>query len=140
MKTQAAILALAGLLVSVLDIAVLQASEHKAYKPEVKSETLVEETLASDDSKTVIIKRFTLPRDYVGARHYHSGAVYVYVLDGEFTIETEGQGQQTFKAGQLYREPAGRVMRARNLRSDGNLEILVFQVGEAGKPMMIKAD
>lgn len=110
------------------------------YKPQAESETLVEETLAGDRSKTVIIKRFRFEPGWVGGRHYHPASVYVYVLDGEFTIETEGEGRQTYSAGQLYKEPLGRVMQGRNLSTSEELEILVFQIGETGKPMMIKAE
>lgn len=140
MKRQIGLPTITTLVVTVFGAGALLASEQEAYKPPIESQTLVEESLAADDSKTVIIKRFTLPPGHVGGRHSHPGSVYVYVLDGEFTIETEGQGRQTFKAGQLYKEPVGRVMQARNLRTDGNLELLIFQIGEAGKPMMIKAD
>lgn len=140
MKTQVAVSAIAGLLVWLFSIPVLHAGEDEAYKPKVESQTLIDESLATDDSKRVIIKHFRLPSGYEGGRHYHPGAVYVYVLDGEFTIETEGHGRETLKAGQLYKEPVGRVMRARNSSTDDSVEILVFQIGEAGKPMMIKAD
>jgi len=110
------------------------------YKPKVKTETLIEEPLPGDDSRTVIIQELTVEPGYVGGRHYHTGPVYVYVVEGEFTVETEGRGAQTFKAGQLYKEPVGTPMLPRNTSGSDDLKLVIFQIGEKGKPMMIKAE
>ncbi len=113
----------------------------KEYKPKstVKVKALKEGPLAGVDGKTVIVKHFTLPAGFVGGKHFHPGPVFVYIEEGTLTVETKEQGKQTFSAGQLYEEPIGRVMQARNLSSDGVLKLVVFQIGETGKPMMIKA-
>ncbi len=87
----------------------------------------------------MIIKHFDIPPGFVGGRHYHPGPVYVYVLEGELTVETEGK-TETYRAGQLYPEPLNSVMQGRNLSASDDLELVVFQVGDIGKPMMIKAD
>ncbi len=110
------------------------------YKPKVNVTSLLQTKLAGVEGKEVIIKRFDIPPGFVGAKHYHPGTVFVYVLEGEFTIETEGKGRQTFKAGELYEEPIRHVMLGRNLSTTDNLKLLVFQVGDAGKPMMIKSE
>jgi len=116
------------------------AAEEKEYKPRAESITHVQETLPGDESKTVVIKEFEFPPGFAGARHYHPGAVYVYVLEGEFTIDVEGREPQTIKAGTLYKEPLGRTMQARNASTSESTRVLVFQVGESGKPMMIKTE
>ncbi len=108
------------------------------YKTKANVTTLLQSALAGVDGKEVIIKHFDIPPGFVGGKHHHPGPVFVYVLEGEFTIETEDVGRQTFKAGQLYQEPIRRPMRGRNLSTTDNLKLLVFQVGDAGKPMMIK--
>ncbi len=113
----------------------VQAAE---YKPKVVSKSLYKAALNSDSSKTVIVKHFTLPAGFVGAKHFHPADVFVYVLEGEFTVETE-KGARTLKAGELYPEVPGMVMRARNLSTGAATKIVVFQVGDTGKPMMIKA-
>jgi quercetin dioxygenase-like cupin family protein len=69
----------------------------------------------------------------------HPGPVFVYVLEGELTVETDG-GTLTFKAGELYPEPLRGSMLIRNLSASDDLELLVFQIGDEGKPMMVKVE
>ena len=111
----------------------------KEYKSKAKVTALIQEALPGVAGKKVIIKRVDLPPGHVGGRHFHPGPVYVYVVEGALTIETDGGATQTVLAGGLYKEPLGRTMRARNLTTNGWLKIVVFQVGDEGKPMMIKA-
>ncbi len=120
------------------------ASYHSAdaqheYVSKAKVQTLHKAPLPGVEGKEVIIKHFGIPSGCVGGQHSHPGPVYVYVLEGEFTVETKG-GTETFKAGQLYPEGINQVMQGKNLSASDDLEIVVFQVGDIGKPMMIKAD
>ena len=115
------------------------ANAQQEYVPKAKVKTLHQAALPGAEGKEVIIKHFGIPPGFVGGRHFHPGPVYVYVLEGELTVETEG-GTETYKAGQLYLEPLNNVMQGRNLSASDDLELVVFQVGDAGKPMMIKAD
>lgn len=117
-------------------------ADQKEYKPstDVKVKTLKEGPLPGLDGRTVIIKHFTFPPGHVGGKHSHPGPVFVYIEEGTLTVETKEQGTQTFSAGELYEEPIGRVMQARNLSTDDVLKLVVFQVGETGKPMMVKAE
>ena len=129
-------LALAGVLSLGATISLdVQAAE---YKTKAVSKSLFKGALNSDGGKTVIIKHFSFPAGFVGGRHSHPADVFVYVLEGELTIET-AKGARTIKAGELYPEVPGMVMRARNVSSNTATKIVVFQVGETGKPMMIKA-
>lgn len=132
-------LALVGaLFVGTAGIGVVQAAE-QAYKPKVEITNLAKGPLAGFEGKQVIISHFAIPPGHVGGKHFHPGSVFVYVLEGTLTIETEGK-TETVSAGELYEEPLGRVMQARNLSTTDGVNIVVFQVGDAGKPMMVKAD
>ncbi len=111
----------------------------KEYKSKAKATELIQEPLPGVAGKKVIIKHFALPPGHVGGKHFHPGPVYVYVVEGALNIETEGEGTRTISAGRLYKEPLGRTMRVRNLSTNDWLKIVVFQVGDEGKPMMIKA-
>ncbi len=111
----------------------------KEYKSKAKATELIQEPLPGVAGKKVIIKHFALPPGHVGGKHFHPGPVYLYVLEGALNIETEGEGTRTISAGRLYKEPLGRTMRVRNLSTNDWLKIVVFQVGDEGKPMMMKA-
>lgn len=110
------------------------------YKPKTKSTTLLESPLVGVEGKIVIIKHFELPPGHVGGKHYHPGPVFIYVLEGELTIDTGKTGRRSIRAGELYQEPIGRAMQARNMSATEPTKIVVFQVGDAGKPMMIKTE
>ncbi len=118
---------------------VTNAEQHE-YVPKSKTMPLVQEKLEGVQDREVIIKRFDIEPGYVGGRHSHTGPVYVYVVSGELTVDIDGVGRSLVKAGEIYKEPIGRVMHARNMSTSDSLTIVVFQVGESGKPMMIKAE
>ncbi len=109
------------------------------YKPKVEVKSPLQRPLTGVDGKQVIIKHFTIPPGFVGERHFHPGPVFVYVLEGAITIETGGK-TQTVSAGELYQEPLREVMQGRNQSASEGAKFVVFQVGDAGKPMMIKAE
>ena len=67
-------------------------AEHE-YKSKAKATELIQEALPGVAGKKVIIKHFALPPGHVGGKHFHPGPVYVYVVEGSLTIETEGGGR-----------------------------------------------
>ena len=87
----------------------------------------------------MIVKHFAIPPEYVGGKHLHPGPVFVYVLEGVLTVELDGE-TKTFSAGELYPEDIDSAMIGKNLSGTDDLEILVFQIGDIGKPMMIKVE
>ena len=115
------------------------ADAQQEYVIKAKVQTLHKAPLPGVEGKEVIIKHFGIPSGFVGGRHLHPGPVYVYVLEGALTVETKA-GTETYKAGQLYPEAINEVMQGKNLSASDDLELLVFQVGDISKPMMIKAD
>jgi len=116
-----------------------QSAEEKEYKPKVISRTLFDGALDGLTGKRTVIKEFTLPVGFKGGQHYHPAHVFVYVVDGEFSVDVEGKPRQTFKAGEIYQEEIGKVMSGVNSKSSGPTKVVVFQIGDANKPMMIKA-
>ncbi len=98
---------------------------------------LLRAPLPGVEGKKVIITHSTLPPGFVGGKHVHSGPVFIYVLEGELTIETEA-GIQTISAGELYSEELGQTMQAKNFSPKEAVKMVVFQVGDEGKPMMIE--
>ena len=117
----------------------VHAQDQKEHVSKAAVKSLAQVPLAGVAGKEVIIKHFAVPPGFVGERHLHPGPVFVYVLEGELTVETGGE-TLTFKAGELYSEAVDSVMQGKNLSTSDDLEFVVFQVGDIGKPMMIKAD
>jgi quercetin dioxygenase-like cupin family protein len=66
--------------------------------------------------------------------------VYVYVLEGAFTVDEQGRPHQTFKAGELYAEPIGTAMQAGNLSTSEPMKLLVIQVTPKCERPMYKAE
>jgi len=65
--------------------------------------------------------------------------VFVYVLDGELEVQTEGEEARRYKAGEAFLESIGRWHQAHN-KGDAPTRILVVFMGEAGKPTTIAAE
>jgi quercetin dioxygenase-like cupin family protein len=107
------------------------------YVTKAKGKTLYQAPLPGMDGKEMIVKHFSFPPNFVGGKHKHPGSVFVYVLEGEFTVML-ADGTKTFKAGDIYAEKIDSPMVAKNMSSSDDVKLLVFQVGDIGEPMMIK--
>lgn len=70
--------------------------------------------------------------------HQHPVPTYVYVLEGEVELETEGGAPQVYAAGQAYIESLDRNHQLFN-RSDAPARVLVVFVGAQGMPTTIAA-
>ena len=62
-----------------------------------------------------------------------------YVISGEFVVDVDGHGRKRFGAGQVYHEAVNRTMQARNGSATQSTELILFQVGGKGEPLMIVA-
>ncbi|HET9316799.1 MAG TPA: hypothetical protein VFQ51_14490 [Vicinamibacteria bacterium] len=62
------------------------------------------------------------------------------VLEGRFTVDEQGKPRQTFTAGQLYEEPIGTPMQARNIGASEQLKVVLFQVHRHGEPLAYRAE
>jgi len=72
------------------------------------------------------------------ALHAHPIPVYVYVLEGEIELRTDGKQAQRYKAGDAFIESQNHKHQAFNV-ANGPTRLLVVFVGEAGKPTTIAA-
>jgi quercetin dioxygenase-like cupin family protein len=70
-------------------------------------------------------------------RHVHPGHVFIYVLEGSIEIDVDGEEPLKASAGQAIYELPDRPMVGRNASSSEGARIIVFQVGEAGKPLEV---
>ena len=118
-------------------MASFQAADAQEYVPKAQVKTLHQAPLPGVAGKEMVVKHMGIAPKFVGGKHMHPGPVFVYVLEGELTVEL-ASGTRTFKAGELYPEDINAAMLPKNLSGTDDLEFLVFQVGDIGKPMMIK--
>ena len=119
----------------------LQAQEAKEeYVSKAERTTLLEQALPGSEGRIISINHLRFPAGFEGGRHSHTGPTYVYIIDGTFQVQEQGGQMQTFEAGELYEEPLGKPMQAFNASSDEPMEVLLIQVQDEGKPLMVKED
>jgi quercetin dioxygenase-like cupin family protein len=78
----------------------------------------------------------TLAKDGRTPLHMHPVPVYVYVLEGEIELRTEGAAPHRYKTGDAFIESQNRKHQAFNI-ANGPSRLLVVFVGEAGKPTTV---
>lgn len=129
------------LLVTMMGIASFPAIADNEYVPRSQKNVLYQAPITGIgiEGKEVTITHFGISAGFVGDKHMHPGPIFVYVLEGELTVESEGE-TKTFKTGAIYAKDAGQAVTGMNLSLSDDLEILVFQIGDIGKPTMIKVE
>jgi quercetin dioxygenase-like cupin family protein len=120
----------------------LHAGDKKAVyvSPGTDRKSLLNEPLHGVEGQQVTIDRYSVPPGWIGGKHYHTGPVYVYVLEGGFVVDEQGKPLQTFKAGEVYQEPVGTPMQTRNISTSDPLQLLVIQITPKGEAMMYKVE
>ena len=113
--------------------------EREEYVATAETTIILREELASIDGKEGTVFSGRLKPGSVGGRHYHTGDVFVYVAKGSFTVDVDGEERKTFGPGEVYHEAVNKVMQARNLSTTDSTDVIIFQVGDKGEPLMIKA-
>jgi quercetin dioxygenase-like cupin family protein len=66
--------------------------------------------------------------------HSHRFPVTVYMLEGAFTLELDGQEAVTVKAGEIFVEPPLVKMTGRNLDARQAARMVLFYVSDADTP------
>ncbi|MBI2487356.1 MAG: cupin domain-containing protein [Deltaproteobacteria bacterium] len=114
--------------------------KREEYKSTAKQTKVLQDDLAVIEGKEVNIIAVELLPGWVGEKHYHTGDVFVYVQEGEFIVDVEGEGRKSFGPGEVYHEAVNKVMQARNGSQTNTTKVMLFQVGNKGEPLMIKAE
>ncbi len=117
------------------------AQEQEEFVSKAKATKLLHTPLAGMEGKEVHIVHFSAPAGFEGGKHSHPGPAFVYILEGQLTIEVEGMEAVTLGPGDVYAEPVGdKTMKAWNKSSTHGVKLIVFQIGDEGKPLMVKAE
>ena len=74
----------------------------------------------------------------IGAKHYHPGGEFGFVLEGSVTIATEREPQATLKAGASFYQPPGE-WHVVSTTPEG-AKTVVFRLLKKGEPMIVAVD
>ena len=118
----------------------LRAQGQQEQVPTEKITPLLKTTLAGMEGKEVSIVHISAPPGFVTAKHFHPGQVFIYVLEGAVTIEMEGDAPLKLGPGDILHELPGQSMVGKNLSSTHGAKIVVFHIGDKGKPLMVKVE
>jgi quercetin dioxygenase-like cupin family protein len=88
------------------------------------------------DNQFTAVLAEVAPGGQVG-RHMHPVPLFVYILEGTLSIEMEGHGIHTFKAGQGLAEVTNIWHNGRNL-TDRPVRFLIVFSGQKGTPNLIR--
>lgn len=80
----------------------------------------------------------TLAKGGRTALHEHPVPVYVYIMEGEVELRTEGKEPHRYKAGEAFIETQNRKHQAFNV-ADAPSKILAVFIGEQGTPTTVAA-
>ncbi len=69
--------------------------------------------------------------------HFHPGHVFVIVLEGALRIDVDGKEPVEYGPGDAFYEVPNVGMIGGNVSASDRAKFVVFQFGEAGKPIMI---
>ena len=69
--------------------------------------------------------------------HIHPGQLFVYIMEGGLRLEVDGQEPAEYVAGEGFYELPNIGMVGGNLSATERAKFIVFQFGEAGKPLMV---
>ena len=82
-----------------------------------------------------LIKR---PGESIGAKHYHPGGEFGFVLEGAVTIATESEPEATLRAGSSFYQPPG-AWHVVSTAAEG-ARTVVFRVLKKGQPMIVAVE
>jgi quercetin dioxygenase-like cupin family protein len=110
------------------------------YRSKSNVTMILNEEMYSIPGKEVAIQRAKYPAGWVGERHHHTGDIFVYVLEGTFVVDVDGEDRVVIRPGEVYHEAVNKVMQARNGSAKEDVKVILFQVGDKGKPRVIVED
>ncbi len=108
---------------------------------DVKRTKLIEQKLANLGDRTVQVATVEIAPGAAGSKHRHPCPVFAYVLEGALISQTAGQPVATYKAGQIFFEPANGIHAvSRNASATAPVKLLVFYLGEPDQPVSVPVD
>jgi len=104
-----------------------------------KRTELLTHDLAGIAGKRVTVYRVEIAPGAAAGKHRHPVDTLVYVLEGTVTLEQEGQGPRTLRAGEVAQEVPGVIYNAKNTGT-GPATVLVVSLGEKDQPFSVPVE
>ncbi len=118
----------------------LSAQEQQKQVPKAIITPMLKSALAGMEGKEVSIVHISAPPGFETPKHFHPGSVFLYVLEGAITMTMEGDAPIKLGPGDVFKEEPGHTMVGQNLSTTHGAEIVVFQIGDKGKPFTVVAE
>src|SRR5271170_3136388 len=123
----------AAFLGSLLAAALVSGAE-KAPPSAAVAQMMIRDRIAGPD-KEVVMLTVTYPPGGASLPHRHDAQVFVYVLEGEMTMQVKGGPLVTVRPGQTFYEGPGDIHQvSANASRSAPAKILVFMVKDKAKP------
>ena len=107
----------------------------KQAPPDASVTELMTRNLISGSGKEVIMLTVTYPAAGASLPHRHDAQVFVYVLEGELTMQVRGSPAVTLRSGQTFYEAPDDVhVVSANKSKTAPAKILVVMIKDKGKP------
>jgi len=111
------------------------AQDKHIIKPQTVISEIVEGMPKGDKQQVRVLTATFQPRDQT-MFHTHRFPVTVYVLEGAFTLEKEGQQTVTVKTGEAMLMPPNVKMTGYNKSPTERLRLVVFYVSDPDTPFL----
>ena len=104
--------------------------------PAAVVKSLLQRDLTSDPQREALMITVEYRPGGASLPHRHDAQVFVYVLEGEITMQVEGHAPVTLRPGETFYEGVGDVHRvSANASKTRSAKILVFMIKEKSKPV-----
>jgi hypothetical protein len=113
---------------------------------EIKTLNLLKSKFAGGDKQRVTLIYEELPPSPAslkpgqypdGTLHYHTGHAVVYVIEGALEIKFKGKKPRVIGPGGVFEELPGQVIQGKNASSAEWAKLVVFQVTDKDKPLVV---
>ena len=103
----------------------------------IKRTVLFRGDLEGAPGKEIVVFVADLAPGAVGAKHYHPGPEFFYVLEGTLTHEPEGGSTHMMKTGAFGSNPNTGIHLIRNPSATERARAIDFLVAEKGEPIVV---
>ena len=106
----------------------------RAQQGRAKRDVLMKQDLSDFPGHEGVVVHVEFAAGAREPRHVHPGDIFGYVQEGSLTVGIEGQSPVTFKPGEIFFVPAGKVHWGENAGTT-TVKVLATFVVEKGKPL-----